>query len=87
MSDFDAPAQRNPAVWAQDIELHMSLLKVMTLHGALCLALRHPQIGERRHTQEALIDLREKLGVILLETGGLTAAELAHVYAVEREAT
>jgi len=60
-----------------------SLFVWMTIHGNLCLALRHPENqGPSRAYAVAFV---EKIGRLLVDRGLLTQEQLDHVQKVETE--
>lgn len=73
----------NPAVALEKTKVEATLLDWMTVHGNLCLALRHPQnSGPSRATVVKMIHV---LGKLLVDKGMLTQEELNFATRVERE--
>lgn len=71
----------DPNFWKREVQVNISLLDLMAMHGALCLALRHPQFkGEVR----AMIVRAVKLiGNNLVTNGALTPEQLAVAQQIE----
>lgn len=53
----------------------------MAMHGALCLALRHPQF--RGPSRELVVSTVKQLGKYLVDNGILTANQLAAAESLE----
>lgn len=69
--------------WNQMVEIKISLIALLTLHGNLCLALRHPQnVGESRKIVEKVVT---QIGDKLVELKALTPEQLKHAERIERE--
>jgi len=66
------------------VEINAALCKWMAIHGALCLALRHPEMGAS--VREVLLECVAKLEALFLGTGLLTPEEIAEIHRVEVEA-
>lgn len=58
-----------------------TLLQWMTVHGYLCLALRHPQVNGP--SRALALDFVEQLSVLLVEGGIMTRDEMAEAHQVE----
>jgi hypothetical protein len=62
-----------------------SLFVWMTIHGNLCLALRHP--GNQGSSRGYTVAFVEKLGRLIVERGLWTQEQLEHAQAVEQQET
>jgi hypothetical protein len=62
-----------------------SLLTWMAVHGALCLALRHPGMRVTPDATRVISDFRDGLGEMLVATGFLSQAEIDEAMQLERE--
>lgn len=58
-----------------------SLLQWMTVHGYLCLALRHP--GVNGPSRALALDFVEQLSALLVEGGIMTRDEMTEAHQVE----
>jgi hypothetical protein len=61
------PQYYDPRIMERDIELHLSTLKLLALHGATVLALKHPNMPSG--TAKLLEELVGKMEYILEEQG------------------
>jgi hypothetical protein len=70
--------------WSQPVELVIPLWIALAMHGYLLLSLRHPDtVGH--HERPAVVRAVRRLGVLLVERGGLTADELAVIEGEEAQ--
>lgn len=60
-----------------------TLLDWMTVHGNLCLALRHPQ--NKGESRALVVSMVYKLGTLLIKEGILTAEEMNMATRLEQE--
>jgi hypothetical protein len=60
-----------------------NLLMWVTVHGNLCLALRHPQ--NRGPSREWVVEFTKALGKALVEWGALTPEQLEEAERIEAE--
>jgi hypothetical protein len=66
------------------IDVRLSALEWMCIHGNLCLALRHPNnVGNPR---EITVSVAQVLARVIVESGLLTQAEMDNAHHVELEA-
>ena len=73
----------DPSKALNRVSIEASLLDWMTIHGNLCLALRHPQnTGDSR---AVLIAMVHRIGKMLVKGGMLTQAELDYATQVEQD--
>jgi hypothetical protein len=71
--------------WHQPVELVMPLWVAMSVHGVLCLGLRHPDtrgLANRAATVRAV----RQLGDLLVAKGAITRARLRQLEQVEADA-
>lgn len=65
------------------IPLITSRISILAMHGALCLALRHPQfIGPSR---QLVVNITKQLGKYLVDEGLLTPEQLQEAQQLEAE--
>jgi hypothetical protein len=77
-ADLDSPKGRR-----ESATVDASLLDWVAVHGCMCLGLRQPDsCGPSR---ELMLQFLERLGVLLVERGMMTRAELDSAMQVERE--
>jgi hypothetical protein len=76
---------RRKAEWLIKTEgtVKANLLTWITVHGNLCLALRHPQ--NRGPSRKLAVDFVKALGKALVEWGALTPEQLEDAERVEAE--
>lgn len=73
----------DPAFWRQRVTLNLDALTLLSVHGSLCLALRHPQNkGESRHI---VVSFVKQIGQHLVNLGLLTAEQLRQIERIEAE--
>jgi hypothetical protein len=77
-------AAPTPEFWTQPVQLELSLLTAMAMHGNLCLALRHPQ--NNGHSRPVITAAIRALGDILVEAGALSAERVAEIEREEKVA-
>ncbi len=65
------------------IPLRISWLSLMGMHGALCLALRHPQF--KGPSRALVATATKKIGKYLVDNGILTSEQLAEAQQLEAE--
>ena len=71
----------DPKVLLSHVSVEASVLTWMTVHGNLCLALRHPSNqGESRRVALAMID---QISTLLVEAGAMTRQEMEYANHVE----
>lgn len=64
------------------VVIEFNMLGVLSIHGNLCLALRHPQnAGMSRQT---VLEIVQRLSAIIVERGIMTPLEMEHALQVER---
>lgn len=78
----------NLAVAQEPAAVEMELLSWMAVHGAICLALRHPRMSAPSHrtSRAMLLAFIEGLETLMRERGLLTADEIHQVHRVEDDA-
>jgi hypothetical protein len=69
------------AKFLEEAGLTATLLEWMTLHGNLCLGLRHPE--NQGPSREFAIRVRDRIAALLIEREILTLEEVQHANAVE----
>lgn len=60
--------------WRVRVEINISMIDVLAIHGLIGLALKHPQVGDAMRHNAAL--LSDKFAAILLDSGAVTQADL-----------
>lgn len=65
------------------IPLRISWISLLALHGALCLALRHPQF--RGPSRGLVVNATQQIGKYLVDNGLLTPEQLAEAQQLEAE--
>ena len=65
------------------VKVEATAFEWMTVHGNLCLALRHPQ--NRGPSREACMNIVRKLSKAIVESGLLTQQEMDQATALERQ--
>jgi hypothetical protein len=75
--------REDPEFWKQHIHLSISYLDLMAMHGALCLALRHPQFTGP--TRAMIVTAVKEIGKGLVNAGILTPEQLAETQRIEAE--
>lgn len=68
--------------WKQNVIMDLDILTLMTLHGNVCLALRHP--GNGGSARGIMIQFVKKVGRHLVELGALTEKELKQIEKTEQ---
>ena len=61
------------AFWSQPISIDCTMVQVMAIHGFLCLALRHPEIGDS--ARAVIVDIVRHIGEQLIARQALTIEE------------
>jgi len=65
------------------VYLEFNMLEVLSIHGNLCLALRHPQnAGMSRQT---VLEIVQRLSAIIVDRGVMTPVEMEQALKVERQ--
>ena len=72
-----------PDYWLKPliIPVTTNTLTAMAVHGALCLALRHPQF--RGQSREFVVEFTKSLGEWLVTAGALTPEQLVNAQQLE----
>jgi hypothetical protein len=65
------------------VPVNTNMLQAMAVHGALCLALRHPQFKGR--SRQFVVDFTKSLGEWLVHAGALTPDQLVAAQQLEAE--
>jgi hypothetical protein len=79
MQNYD----RNPGLFANKTAISVSNLTWISVHGCLCLALRHPGVsGELR---KRALEFTKSLGTTMVEAGAWTQEQLRAIEKVEAE--
>lgn len=83
------PNQTNPTqdFWMKPLILpvNTNTLTLMAVHGALCLALRHPQFNGKKHglSRKMVVEFTKSLGEWLVHAGALTPEQLRSAQRLE----
>jgi len=75
--------RKNPEFWKKDAAIKANMITLMSIHGNLCLALRHPQ--NKGRSRQYVVEFVKKLGRFLVETGAITEEQLAQAERLEAE--
>ena len=67
--------------WIQSVELNFELVQLLTIHGNLVLALRHPAQQNSRAGSQFAREIVERIETILLATGALTQDDINEAHA------
>ena len=68
MQDTPPKSWSNPELLARTITLETTVLRALTIHGAMVLATKHPLMG-RRFTKAVLEDMLDHLEAMFEEMG------------------
>ncbi len=87
MSDEDIskdwPVNPDPEFWKKKIKVDMDVITLLSIHGNLCLALRHPEnTGESR---KLIVSFVKQTGQYLVYLGVYTQDQLKQVERIEAE--
>lgn len=85
---IETPLIDDPDFWLRkhQFSFYFNTLNLMTLHGFLCLALRHP--GTQDHLcMPAITMLMKQIGIVLVDLGALTPEQVTQIEKIEAEAT
>ncbi len=73
----------DPKFWKQKVVIETDLLMVLSIHGNLCLALRHPQ--NRGPARALILNFIRILENELVKFGVLTLDQVKQIHKVETE--
>lgn len=78
------PLKNDPDFWTTEhqFSFRFSTLNLMTLHGFLCLALRHPGVQDHL-CRPAIEQLVKQIGQVLVDLGALTSEQLTQIEKTE----
>ncbi len=66
------------------VAIEFSMLGVLSIHGNLCLALRHPQNAGA--SRQIVVDIIQHLAAIIVARGIMTPLEMEHATRLEAQA-
>jgi hypothetical protein len=74
-----------PDFWLKPliVPINTNILQSMAVHGALCLALRHPQY--KGSSRKLVVEFTQSLGEWLVGAGALTPEQLVSALQLEAE--
>lgn len=71
----------DPDFWLKTVTIDANLLQSMAVHGALCMALRHPHF--KGHSRQLVVDFTKSLGEFLVQAEALTPEQLRKAMKLE----
>lgn len=81
LSELEQTFDRNPSLFAKNTGIEVSNLTWISVHGCLCLALRHPRVTGG--TRERVLSFTKDLGITMTRAGCWTQEQLRAIEKVE----